>query len=227
MTEMKVTPEILLAAYAQGFFPMAPDRESEELDWYKPLKRGIIPLQRPVFPRRLMKTVLSGQYRVMTDRNFDEMIDACSRAAPGREETWISPGIKELYGQLHKMGHAHSVEVRHDNGALVGGLYGVTLGGAFFGESMVSFERDTSKIALVHLIAALHKGGYFLLDTQFTTPHLARLGGIEIEASSYQALLMQALGVKAVWPQDVSLAALEEFIRDLRHITALGQKGAL
>lgn len=213
---MDITPEILLSAYAQGLFPMAPGRESEELEWYRPRRRGVIPLHSPHIPRRLVRTVLAGRYRVCTDQNFDEVIEACSHEASGREETWISYRIRALYGDLHRRGYAHSVEVRADSGQLAGGLYGVALGGAFFGESMVSLERDTSKIALVHLIAALQRGGYHLLDTQFITPHLASLGGIEIEAARYQFLLMQALEAEAVWGQDVSLTGLRSFIEDLR-----------
>ncbi|UMM64467.1 leucyl/phenylalanyl-tRNA--protein transferase [Aristophania vespae] len=214
---MIITPEVVLQAYAQGLFPMAPSHDSDELDWYEAEKRGVIPLFKPHIPRRLLKTVLTGRYNVFTNRNFKDVIKACALRREGRDETWISPKIDSLYCALHELGYAHSVEVLNEKGDFVGGLYGVALGGAFFGESMVSFERDTSKIALIHLIAALREGGYRLLDTQFVTPHLATMGCIEIDRSSYHSLLRQALEIEATWPEDISLKALKRPILELRN----------
>ncbi|MEJ5156172.1 leucyl/phenylalanyl-tRNA--protein transferase [Gluconobacter wancherniae] len=210
-----ITPELVLRAYASGLFPMAPDRDSSELEWYSPEERGILPLDGMIVSRKLMRLALSGKYSVSSDTAFAEVMDACAEPAPGREDTWISERIRGLYCALHGMGQAHSVEVRRD-GKLVGGLYGVSLAGAFFGESMFSRESDVSKLALVHLVAGLQKGRYRLLDTQYTTSHLTGLGGIGIPADDYRALLHQALTVKASWPCDFSLSALREFIVPLR-----------
>ncbi|MFT9380444.1 leucyl/phenylalanyl-tRNA--protein transferase [Gluconobacter sp. P5B12] len=210
-----ITPEILLDAYASGIFPMAPDRDSDELSWYFPEERGVLPLDAMIVPRKLMRTIRSGKVQVTSDRAFGDVMLACADPAPGREETWISPKICDLYGALHQRGFAHSIEV-WDDGALVGGLYGVALGGAFFGESMFSRQRDVSKIALVHLVAGLRKGGYRLLDTQYTTPHLITLGGIGIPAADYLALLNQALTVRTIWPDDFNLHALRDDIASLR-----------
>ncbi|EHH69043.1 leucyl/phenylalanyl-tRNA--protein transferase [Gluconobacter morbifer] len=211
----EVTPELLLQAYAAGIFPMAPDAESSELRWYHPEERGILPLDGMHVPRKLMRFVLSGRVSVTTDTAFDAVMVACAEPAPGRESTWISQEIRRLYGELYRQGHAHSVEV-WDGERLVGGLYGVSLGAAFFGESMFSRERDVSKVALVHLVAGLRRGGYRLLDTQYTTPHLTRLGGIGIPAETYRALLSQALTVRATWPDDFSLGSLRDVISALR-----------
>ena len=210
-----VTPESLLDAYASGIFPMAPDRHSDELNWYFPEERGILPLDGMVVPRKLMRTIRSGKFQVTADRAFGDVMLACAEPASGREETWISPRICTLYGVLHQRNHAHSIEV-WDGERLVGGLYGVALGGVFFGESMFSRQRDVSKIALVHLVAGLRQGGYRLLDTQYTTPHLTTLGGIGIPAADYLVLLNQALTVRAVWPDDFSLHALRDDIASLR-----------
>jgi len=193
---MDLTPEILLGAYAAGYFPMAPDAGSDELDWYDPPMRGVMPLDGFHLPRRLRRTVLgaleSRMPEIRINADFDGVMRGCAAPAPGREETWISPRILALYGALHRMGHAHSVEVWAD-GVLVGGLYGVALRGAFFGESMFSRRRDASKIALVHLVARLRLLGYRVLDTQFGTAHLARFGCIEIPARDYRARLADAL----------------------------------
>lgn len=202
-----VTPRMLLQAYASGIFPMAPDADSTTLEWYRPDERGVLPLDGMRVPRKLARLVRSGRFRVSSDLVFSEVMQACAASAPGRETTWISARIHALYGALHHQGHAHSVEV-WDGDALAGGLYGVSLGGAFFGESMFSRERDASKVALVHLVAGLRKGGFMLLDTQYTTPHLASLGGIGIPADTYDALLDKALSVPAIWPDDFSFQAL-------------------
>lgn len=211
-----ITAEHLLRAYCAGIFPMAPDRESDELEWFCPQDRGIISLDRPHIPRRLMRTVLSGRYHICADQDFSAMMAACAAPAPGREESWISPRLSALYEELYRCGFAHSVEVRREDGSLAGGLYGVAIGGAFFGESMVSHDRDVSKIALVHLIAALRKGGYRLLDTQYVTPHLSRLGGVSIPLQEYQKQLHTAVLVRALWPVDIGLSALHNDIVSLR-----------
>ena len=170
-----VTPELMLRAYGAGLFPMAESRDDPTLHWFDPEERGILPLDSFHCPRRLMRTVRAGPYQVTTDRDFSLVIQGCAAAAPGREGTWINGDIESLFTELHRRGHAHSVECRED-GALVGGLYGVSLGGAFFGESMFSVARDASKVALVHLVARLRLGGYRLLDTQFVTAHLSQFG---------------------------------------------------
>ena len=169
--EFVVTPALVLRAYAAGVFPMAESAESDEIFWVDPRKRGIIPLDRFHVSRSLRKRILRGGYRVRIDHDFAAVIDACA----ARPETWINARIRELFTSIHRMGHAHSIEVWID-GELSGGLYGVRLGGAFFGESMFSRVRDSSKIALTYLVARLKAGGFSLLDTQFTTPHLEGLG---------------------------------------------------
>ncbi len=220
----EITPDLLLQAYAAGIFPMAPDAESDELSWYLPEERGIMPLDGMHVPKKLMRLVMSGQMTVTADRAFDEVMLACAEPAPGRETTWISERIRALYGTLHRQGNAHSIEV-WDGEKLVGGLYGVSLRGAFFGESMFSRVRDASKVALVHLVAGLRRGRYALLDTQYTTPHLTGLGGVGIPAADYQSLLHQALTVRAVWPDDFSLQALRESIASLRALPGRAPAG--
>ena len=195
----RLTPEILLRAYAEGLFPMAERRGDPMLYWVSPEKRGIIPLGGFHVPQRLARTVRSGRFTVTSDQAFRDVMLACAAPAPGREESWINDEILRLYTALHAGGHAHSIEC-WQNGALVGGLYGVRLGAAFFGESMFSRERDASKVALVHLVDALRRGGFTLLDTQFITAHLARFGAIEIARAQYLTLLNQALNREAVWP---------------------------
>ncbi len=194
----QITPQLLLNAYAQGLFPMAERRDSAELYWVSPEKRGIIPLDGFHVPRRLARTVRSGRFAVTADRAFAEVMRAC--AASGREETWINDEILRLYTALFAGGHAHSVECWQD-GALAGGLYGVRLGGAFFGESMFSRARDASKVALVHLVDGLKRGGFVLLDAQFLTGHLARFGAVEIPRPRYLELLGAALAHQAAWPE--------------------------
>ncbi|WP_374650477.1 leucyl/phenylalanyl-tRNA--protein transferase [Dongia sp.] len=194
----KITPEMLLRAYAIGIFPMAEARNDPELYWIDPEQRGILPLDSFHIPRSLKKTVRAGLaggkygFRVTCDRAFEEVIEGCAAPAPGRGQTWINDTIFDLCRQLFLMGHAHSVEVwRGDE--LVGGLYGISLGGAFFGESMFSRATDASKVALVHLMARLRHGGYVLLDTQFVTRHLSRFGAIEIPRDEYRQRLNVAL----------------------------------
>jgi leucyl/phenylalanyl-tRNA--protein transferase len=195
----RLTPDILLRAYAQGMFPMAERRGDPALYWVSPEQRGIIPLDGFHVPHRLARTVRSGKFTVTADRAFTEVMMNCAAPAPGREESWINDEILRLYIGLHAGGHAHSVEC-WQHGELVGGLYGVRLGAAFFGESMFSRRTDASKVALVHLVDALKRGGFALLDTQFITAHLARFGAVEVPRRQYLALLHDAIGREAIWP---------------------------
>jgi len=195
----RLTPEILLRAYAEGLFPMAERRGDPTLYWVSPEKRGIIPLDVFHVPRRLARTIRSNAFQVTSDRCFRRVMEACAAPAPGRTESWINDEILRLYTALHASGHAHSLECWHD-GELVGGLYGVRLGAAFFGESMFSRQRDASKVALVHLVQGLKRSGFVLLDTQFITAHLARFGAIEIPRERYLLKLHDALNREAPWP---------------------------
>jgi leucyl/phenylalanyl-tRNA--protein transferase len=195
----QLTPDLLLGAYAQGLFPMAERRDSAELYWVSPEKRGVIPLDGFHVPHRLARTVRSGKFAVTADRAFADVMRACAAPAPGREESWINDEIVHLYTALFAGGHAHSVECWQD-GEMAGGLYGVQLGAAFFGESMFSRRRDASKVALVHLVEALKRGGFRLLDTQFLTSHLASFGAVEVPRARYLELLADALRHDAAWP---------------------------
>ncbi|MDB5693240.1 MAG: leucyl/phenylalanyl-tRNA--protein transferase [Alphaproteobacteria bacterium] len=183
-----IDPETLLRAYAIGVFPMADARDAEEVFWVEPKRRAILPLDRFRLSRSLKKTLRTGAFLVTRDAAFAEVVRRCA----DREETWINQGIEESYRLLHLRGHAHSIECWQD-GALAGGLYGVTLGAAFFGESMFSLQRDASKVALAWLVARLKVGGYRLLDCQFMTDHLRSLGAVEIRQEDYLALLTEAL----------------------------------
>ncbi len=189
---VEITPEVLLKAYACGIFPMAESAQDPTLYWIEPELRGIIPLEQFHVPSRLARTVRSDQFTVRVDQNFDAVIEGCAEPKPGRAHTWINARIRTLYRKLHDIGHCHSVEV-YEGDALVGGLYGVSLGRAFFGESMFHHARDASKVALVHLVARLRAGGFRLLDTQFVTDHLRTFGAIEIPKREYQKLLDTAL----------------------------------
>ena len=191
-----VTPELLLRAYAAGVFPMAETRDDPRLFWVEPERRGVLPLDRVHVPRRLRRTVLTERFRVSHDTAFELVLQACAETRPERPETWINLPIERLYGELHRMGHAHSIEAWLGND-LAGGLYGVSLGGAFFGESMFSRARDASKVALVHLAGRLRLAGYTLLDTQFVTAHLARFGAREVPRAEYHRLLTAAIGRQA------------------------------
>jgi leucyl/phenylalanyl-tRNA--protein transferase len=187
-----ITPEVLLKAYACGIFPMAESAEDPALFWIEPEKRGVIPLERFHVPARLARTVRSDRFMVTVDRDFDAVLDGCAQPAAGRQRTWINARIRLLYRKLYERRHCHSLEV-YDGNKLVGGLYGVTLGRAFFGESMFHQARDASKVALVHLVARLKAGGYRLLDTQFVTDHLRTFGAIEVPRRQYHKLLEAAL----------------------------------
>jgi leucyl/phenylalanyl-tRNA--protein transferase len=194
-----LTPELVLAAYARGLFPMAERRDDPHLYWVSPEKRGIIPLDAFHVPHRLARTARSGKFTVTADRAFVAVMQGCASPRPGREDSWINGEILRLYTALAAGGHAHSVECWQD-GELAGGLYGVKLGAAFFGESMFSCRRDASKVALVKLVEALRRGGFTLLDTQFLTAHLAGFGAVEVPRERYLTLLESALGRDAVWP---------------------------
>ncbi len=211
---IEVTPELMLRAYRVGLFPMAETRRGQRLYWLDPELRGILPLDGFHLSKRLLRTVLSGPYEVTANRAFDRVIAGCAAAAPGREDTWINTDIERLFYELHMQGHAHSVETWQD-GVLVGGLYGVSLGGVFFGESMFSLARDASKVALVHLVARMRLGGYTLLDTQFVTNHLAQFGAVEVPRDTYKTMLAAAVLVGARWLSVPDAASLGAEIRQL------------
>jgi leucyl/phenylalanyl-tRNA--protein transferase len=215
----EITPDILLKAYAAGIFPMAEDADDPSLFWVEPRERGIIPLDGFHISKRLARTVRSDLFEVRVDRDFDGVIAGCAAPGADREKTWISRRIRDLYGELFEAGYCHTVEVYRE-GRLVGGLYGVRLNGAFFGESMFHTERDASKVALVHLVARLRRGGFSLLDTQFVTSHLAQFGAVEIPRRAYKQMLRDAMDHAAdwhVWPRETPpsgeevLAALQAF----------------
>jgi leucyl/phenylalanyl-tRNA--protein transferase len=191
-TLIEITPEVLLKAYACGIFPMAESADDPALYWIEPEMRGIIPLDRFHMTTRLARTVRSDRFTVSVNRDFDAVLDGCAEPQPGRPRTWINARIRLLYRKLYERRHCHSVEV-YDGETLVGGLYGVTLGRAFFGESMFHRARDASKVALVHLIARLRAGGFKLLDTQYVTDHLKTFGAIEVPRRQYHKLLEAAL----------------------------------
>ena len=186
-------PDLLLRAYSVGVFPMADSREARDIFWVEPKKRGIMPLDGFHLSKSLAKTLKSERFTVTADRAFGEVVAACAARGPKRPDTWINPPIERAYAALHGRGYAHSIECWYD-GALVGGLYGVQLGAAFFGESMFSRMTDASKIALAYLVARLRVGQFKLLDCQFITDHLASLGAIEISRDAYVGLLDGALG---------------------------------
>ena len=188
----EITPDILLRAYSIGLFPMAESRDAETLFWVEPEARGIFPLDGLKVSRSLAKTTRADRFEVVADRAFDSVMAACA----DRDKTWINADIRRLYGALFDLGCAHSVEA-YQGGELVGGLYGVSLGAAFFGESMFHQARDASKVALVHLVARLRLGGFRLLDAQFVTPHLAALGAVEIPRDEYRRRLSAAIDAPA------------------------------
>ena len=210
---VEITPDLMLRAYRAGLFPMAETRRSDRLYWLDPERRGILPLDGFHLPRRLLRTVLGGQYIVTVDRAFPAVIAGCAAPVPGRNDTWINRQIEQLFTELHLLGHAHSVET-WEAGQLVGGLYGVTMGGVYFGESMFSRARDASKVALVHLVARMRLGGFRLLDTQFVTAHLTQFGASEIPRDLYRQKLAEAVDVPARWLAQVPEPDLEaEFHR--------------
>ena len=217
---VEITPEVLLKAYACGIFPMAESADDPALYWIEPEQRGIIPLVGFHVPGRLARTVRADRFTVVADRDFDAVIDGCATPQDGRAKTWINDRIRRLYRGLFDIGHCHTVEV-YDDARLVGGLYGVSLGCAFFGESMFHTARDASKIALVHLVARLRAGGFRLLDTQFVTAHLSTFGAIEVPRRRYHKLLADALTGQA------DFAALPTRSADHRRARAGAGDGAV
>jgi leucyl/phenylalanyl-tRNA--protein transferase len=193
---IEITPQVLLKAYACGIFPMAESADDPALYWIEPQQRGILQLDNVHVPRRLARTIRQRVFDVRIDTAFDGVISGCAASRPGRRTTWINPKIRALYRDLFESGYCHTVEA-WSNDRLVGGLYGVALNGAFFGESMFSLERDASKVALVYLCARLIHGGFALLDTQFVTDHLRQFGTVEIERAEFHALLEKALAREA------------------------------
>lgn len=204
---------MLLRAYACGVFPMADDRDADKVFWVEPKKRGILPLEGFHLSRSLAKTLKTGKFAVSVDKDFSRVIAECAKETADRPGTWINTQIESACLELHQRGHAHSVEVWHDQ-ELVGGLYGLKLGGAFFGESMFSRMRDASKIALAYLVARLRVGGFTLLDCQFITDHLASLGAIEIARDDYVALLDSALTSGSGASASPDFSALDGFLAE-------------
>lgn len=192
----EITPDIILRAYSIGLFPMAETAQDETLFWVDPDKRGVFPLDGMTISGSLAKAVRSNRYAVTIDRDFDAVIAGCAASAPGRNETWINARIRSLFGDLFRLGHVHTVEAYRD-GVLIGGLYGLQIGAAFFGESMFHTATDASKVCLVHLAARLKAGGFTLLDTQFITSHLASLGAVEVPKAEYRDRLARAIDREA------------------------------
>ncbi len=211
---LEITPQVLLKAYAVGIFPMAESAEDPGLYWIEPEMRGILPLERFHLPKRLRRTVAQGIYEVRIDHDFDAVIAGCAAPGAGRAKTWINERIRRLYGDLFALGHCHTVET-YLHGRLAGGLYGIQLGAAFFGESMFSRERDASKVALVHLVARLRAGGFRLLDTQFTTKHLKQFGAIDIDRRHYHRLLEQAIADEADFYRSGGGATLDVLLQSV------------
>jgi len=190
---VKLTPSLIIKAYAAGVFPMAESAQGTSVHWFEPLRRGIIPLERFHASRSLRRSLRRGGWQFSCDAAFAQVLESCA----DRPETWINTDIKQVFCELHNLGIAHSIEVRTPDGALAGGVYGLALRGGFFAESMFSRHRDASKLALAELVARLRLGGFRLLDTQYLTPHLASLGGIEISRDTYRLRLEEALSVQA------------------------------
>jgi leucyl/phenylalanyl-tRNA--protein transferase len=209
---IEITPQVLLKAYACGIFPMAESAEDPALYWIEPQHRGVLPLDGVHIPGRLQRTIRTTPLSVRIDTDYEGVIDGCASSRAGRHSTWINSRIRSLYRELFKLGYCHTVEVWNGE-RLVGGLYGVALDGAFFGESMFSYERDASKIALVHLAARLIHGGFRLLDTQFVTDHLKQFGTIEIDREDFHRRLERALEVTADFNRLAPDAPSEEILR--------------
>ena len=194
----RIPTDLLLKAYASGVFPMADSADDPEVFWVRPESRGVIPLDGFHVPRSLAKVVRQGRFEISFDRDFASVVDACAESREVRRSTWINGPIREAYAKLFEIGHCHTVEARRE-GQLIGGLYGVSLGRAFFGESMFSRETDASKVCLVHLIERLRERGFVLLDTQFTTEHLKRFGAVDVPRRRYERMLEEALTGEAVF----------------------------
>jgi leucyl/phenylalanyl-tRNA--protein transferase len=212
-----ITPEVLLKAYACGIFPMAENADDPALYWIEPERRGIIPFDRFHVSGRLARTVRSDRFTIAVDRDFDGVLDGCAEPMAGRTRTWINGRIRGLYRKLYERGDCHTVEA-YEDGELVGGLYGVSLGRAFFGESMFHRARDASKVALVHLVARLKAGQYRLLDTQFVTDHLRSFGAVEVSRPAYHKLLDAAL----VGEADFSALAVDRPVSGSQALARLG-----
>ncbi len=210
----ELTPELLLRAYAYGAFPMAEGREQGRIFWVDPKQRGILPLDAFHLPRRLARTLRRGVFEIRCDSDFRAVIAACAEPAPDRPDSWINPEIMRLNERLHEMGYAHSVECWRD-GRLAGGLYGIAIGAAFFGESMFSHVRDASKVALAHLVLRLRLGGFQLLDTQFVTKHLEQFGTVEIPRARYRELLRKAIAARGRFYGEVSEAEVAAFVQSM------------
>jgi leucyl/phenylalanyl-tRNA--protein transferase len=217
-----LNPDLLLRAYRLGLFPMAESRSSRSLHWLDPEARGVLPLQKFHLPRSLMKTLRARRFVVTADADFAGVIAACAASRPHRPETWINAEIERLFVELHRLGFAHSVESWAD-GRLVGGLYGASLGGAFFGESMFSVVTDASKVALAHLVARLRLGRFLLLDTQFITSHLARFGAREIPRADYHVLLAEAVEASAYFQASPDAALLRAEIEAMYEESRKGE----
>lgn len=209
----EITPELMLRAYAAGIFPMAESKTAETVYWVDPRERGILPLDDFHVPKSLRKTIRRNAFTVRCNSAFNQTLDECARRTVGRKDTWINADIARCVRELHAMGFAHSVECWQGE-QLVGGLYGISLGAAFFGESMFSRATDASKVALVHLVARLRLGGFRLLDTQFVTDHLSRFGVVEIPARDYLVLLEEALKFQAVFPATAAGATWDAALED-------------
>ena len=194
----RIPTDLLLKAYASGVFPMADSADDPEVFWVRPESRGVIPLDGFHVPRSLAKVIRQGRFEISFDRDFASVVDACAESREVRRSTWINGPIREAYAKLFEIGHCHTVEARRE-GQLIGGLYGVSLGRAFFGESMFSRETDASKVCLVHLIERLRERGFVLLDTQFTTEHLKRFGAVDVPRRRYERMLEEALTGGAVF----------------------------
>lgn len=211
---IEITPDIVLRAYAAGVFPMSEGRHDPHMFWVDPKQRGILPLDRFHLPKRLARTVRRDVYEVSVNTAFGEIIEACSEPAPGRWSTWINDEIIRLFTALHERGFAHSVEC-WSGSELAGGLYGISLGGAFFGESMFSRRTDASKVALVHLIGRLKRAGFSLLDTQFVTDHLRQFGAREIPRDDYHLLLERAINYSADFSLGGSALSSSEVLQSI------------
>ena len=215
----RITLDMLLRAYAHGIFPMSESRHDTRISWFDPHKRGVLPLTKFHIPRSLVKSVRSEPYQVRVDTAFKEVVEGCASPRPGRWTTWINDSIIDMFTGLYSIGNAHSVECWNGS-KLVGGLYGVSLGAAFFGESMFSAQRDASKIALVYLVARLRHGGFRLLDTQFVTAHLQHFGAHEITRADYLRRLQTAVAMEADFlslPQGAAPAAVLALAQSKTH----------
>lgn len=213
------SPETIIKAYSLGVFPMAESRDDPEINFYEPDIRGVLPLNPPHIPRRLMKLVRQKPYRITLDTDFKSVIEACAAPSDNRDDSWINPEIVTLYCALHKMGFAHSLEV-WDGDMLIGGLYGVRLGRAFFGESMFSRRSNASKIALTHLMARLYYAGYTLLDAQFSNDHLIQFGIEEIPKETFKVRLAEALLTPTAFPCDIAEDDALSYLAQARTVTS-------